>query len=75
MGEEAEALVDFLSDIPSPRKLMKKSGLYCKHEIIAEFCHFCRHDNPTTIKVVLQQENLAIVRNLDSWVTGKTPTT
>lgn len=71
----AEGLVDFLSDIPSPRKVMKQLGLYCKHGIVAEFCHYCRHDNPATIKVVLQQENLAIARNLDSWVTTRTRTT
>lgn len=65
MGDET--LVDFLSDIPTPRAAMKQANLICKHDIIAEWCHTCRHDNPASIKTVLKQENLAIVRNLDKW--------
>lgn len=48
--------------------------LYCKHEIVAEWCATCKHDNPASIKVVLKQENLAIVRNLATWEKKK-PTT
>jgi hypothetical protein len=71
MGDEAEALVDFLSDIPSQRQItrhiMKQANLICKHDIIAEWCHTCKHDNPASIKAVLRQENLAIASNLAKW--------
>jgi hypothetical protein len=59
-----------IKDPPVSRRL----ELYCKHDIVAEWCASCKYDNPASIKVVLQQENLAIARNLDTWVKKK-PTT
>lgn len=53
---------------------VKRNGLYCKHDIIAEWCASCKYDNPASIKVVLHQENLAIARNLATWEKKK-PTT
>jgi len=53
---------------------VRKTELYCKHDIIAEWCASCKYDNPASIKVVLQQENLAIARNLATWEKKK-PTT
>jgi hypothetical protein len=53
---------------------VKQQGLYCKHDIIAEWCAACKYDNPASIKAVLKQENLAIARNLATWEKKK-PTT
>lgn len=46
----------------------------CMHEIVPEWCWECKHESPATVKTLLLQENLRIVRNLLSWET-KTHTT
>lgn len=51
-----------------------KMDVLCKHDIIAEWCWECKHKKPSTVKSLLLQENLKIVRNLLSWET-KTHTT
>lgn len=39
----------------------------CKHGIISEWCWECKHQSHTTVKTLLKQENLKIVRNFLSW--------
>ena len=70
MGDEAEARINFLQKLPTGRQIMKE--LMCIHEIIAEWCATCKHDNPASIRVVLQQENLKIAENLDKWQKPRT---
>lgn len=41
-----------------------KNNLKCKHDIIAEWCHTCKHLDTPSIKQVLYQENLEILENL-----------
>lgn len=73
---EAENLVDFLSDIPSPssiardfaNRMSNRKELLCKHDIIADWCHECKHLSKGSIKQVLLTENLAIVENLLTWL-------
>lgn len=45
---------------------------YCVHEIIAEWCWECKHENPTTVKQLLRDENIRIVENLLSWEKTRT---
>lgn len=69
-------LADFLDDIPSPSTIAKdfanrmasRSDLLCKHGIIADWCHDCKHLSKGSVKQVLLVENLAIVENLLSWL-------
>jgi hypothetical protein len=76
MGEQADALVDFLSDIPAPstiardfaNRMKNRNELLCKHDIIADWCHECKHLSKGSIKQVLLTENLAITENLLSWM-------
>lgn len=73
---EADNLVDFLSEIPAPHhiardfanSMSKREELLCKHRIIAEWCHDCRHLSKGSVKQVLLNENLAIVENLLTWL-------
>lgn len=76
----ADEYVDFLSDIPSPKQITNhvqagssvKNNLLCKHEIIAEWCATCKRMDTPSIKQVLLQENLEIVKNLLSWQKSRT---
>jgi len=78
MGEYAEFRIEELSN-PDPlasfRGLDLKNSLKCKHDIIAEWCAECKRMDSPSIKQVLLQENLSIVRNLLSWESKKNHTT
>jgi hypothetical protein len=67
MGE----YVDFLISAPSPQQIARdmdlKNNLKCKHDIIAEWCATCKRLDSPSIKQILLEENLEIVRNLLSW--------
>jgi hypothetical protein len=73
---EADALVDFLSDIPAPTQIARdfanrmknRNDLLCKHLIIAEWCHDCKHLSKGSVRQVLLNENLALVENLLAWL-------
>lgn len=43
-------------------------SLLCIHEIVAEWCHTCKYENPLSIKEARLAENLSIASNLDTWV-------
>lgn len=45
----------------------------CKHRIIAEWCWECKHQNTTSVKSLLVQENLKISENFLTWkITNRT---
>lgn len=52
-----------------------KNNLKCKHDIIAEWCHTCKHLNTPSIRQVLLQENLEIMENLLKWFSNGNRTT
>ncbi len=62
-------LADFEISSPSPLQGLgdMKNTLKCKHDIIAEWCATCKRMDTPSIKQVLLEENLSIVRNLLSW--------
>ncbi len=45
----------------------------CKHDILIEWCHDCRHLAPEDAKDKLTEHYIAIVENLLAW--SETPTT
>lgn len=42
----------------------------CKHGVIADWCGYCKHGDKgpdRSLKVILREENLAIVENFSTW--------
>lgn len=68
---------DFLDDIAIKRQppMPQKQNLRCIHDIIPEWCAVCRHENPRSVKLILMEENLSIVRNFETWPNQVTRTT
>lgn len=70
MGEEAEARIAFLQSTPSRRELMSYSEALCDHGIVRDWCSYCKHGDKgpeRALKVILRDENLAIVENFQKW--------
>lgn len=68
-GDRMSELANFEIGLSSSQKELgdMKNNLKCKHDIIAEWCSTCKRMDTPSIKQVLLQENLEIVRNLLSW--------
>lgn len=47
---------------------MKKEDL-CKHDLIPEWCHECKHLGKGTVKEMVEKQNLTIIENFDTWPT------